>query len=941
MEGYWKGITSENIGTVFSADKPPLGAVVDLLVDYNQLSGKDFLRCRRDIRPYLPSDAWAQNVVLEGAPDNVDEVEISSVSEGSAVEKAAGSEVGAVREIVVLHSSEEPESTLVLTDELEDWLAGKIIGIDDSMVLYSWCLHWEVRMRAAPHYQSQVLTRSLLLQSAHRVKSFWAEGSADAFMLLDMGDTEALSTSTEHNATQILSLNPAYIACAEASRQLSQCCSGISPRIALLLERLSEQQAQYLFHFLRHERFFAFAEAVMTLESLRTQMIVDSLEGNLPGYDEALWEDGTISSLMLTKWQLRALLMPSVDTPILTDEQSSVYRRLKNETHDDRAVKLSNAASVSPRPYRSEVEGLCPEKKHILSMLLGQLPVPATNEPATEPPSSPAKAGSADPGHKSAPWETMKFNHVPRTTGERTTEPEPSRVVPSWPPATTIAGRDNPWAGKKRACSPDTRNAKVPRVGSLKESLMDELQNVKASLSAEIRVIQEQQSQSKVERDRRDRGFAVFRTNILKNVGEIRDAGAQDSQQVGSRLTRVQHSVDSLSASMVEVQSMAKHTNVQEIVRSEIASIQNDTASDSSGLSGLRAGDIPRTHFAPSQKQQDVTPKDPSDLPKSFTTRFEPAFVRGLDRKGRPSLDAWSSWALGASFTPASNTAFLKLRTSVEIRTSETNQFLYIFVPPERIESLAIEVFDKAVHLRLALVQHGDLIGPVPLPAPTTEIGERTLSSARWLAARPALAIELLHSRVSADRWQHFGRACNEGLLKSDPSHVDLSPLYGGKGGHLIEAYHETESPPAYNDLVDPPPDVARPSRKRQRSSPTPCPDAMGKGFESYVWKVCSDIVTRQRDEMIAPFLSRMEEMEDRITTRVIDHVESSLDKQLRQLRDELDGELEGDLDDRVDVVKEEIKEYVEDQVKEQMAEQVASLEEDFIDNIMDRIEGR
>ncbi|KAF3770845.1 hypothetical protein M406DRAFT_326262 [Cryphonectria parasitica EP155] len=191
----------------------------------------------------------------------------------------------------------------------------------------------------------------------------------------------------------------------------------------------------------------------------------------------------------------------------------------------------------------------------------------------------------------------------------------------------------------------------------------------------------------------------------------------------------------------------------------------DDTASDSSGLSGLRAGDIPRTNFAPSQKQQDgqlinlntlisrthchatdcfsehlgfgrgssheeppggglqlrnrlyssessdgVTYKDPSNLSKSFTTHFEPAFVRGLDRKGRPSLDA-----------------------------------------------------------------------------------------------------------------------CN--------------------------------------------------------------------------------IVNRQRDEMIAPFLSRMKEMEDRITSRVIDHIESTLDKQLRQLRDDLDGELEDNLDDRVDVVREEMKE--------------------------------
>lgn len=54
----------------------------------------------------------------------------------------------------------------------------------------------------------------------------------------------------------------------------------------------------------------------------------------------------------------------------------------------------------------------------------------------------------------------------------------------------------------------------------------------------------------------------------------------------------------------------------------------DDTASDSSGLSGLisglRAGDIPRTNFAPSQKQQD-------GQPFQMSTGFSPPLRSTLD----------------------------------------------------------------------------------------------------------------------------------------------------------------------------------------------------------------------------------------------------------------------------------------------------------------------
>ena len=108
----------------------------------------------------------------------------------------------------------------------------------------------------------------------------------------------------------------------------------------------------------------------------------------------------------------------------------------------------------------------------------------------------------------------------------------------------------------------------------------------------------------------------------------------------------------------------------------------------------------------------------------------EPTCRRSLTEE--PPIQAFSSCEHLSNYEPVT-------RINIYIYSSH----------PERTESLTIEVADKTVHLRLTLVQYGDLIGAIPLPAPRTEIDKHFLSSSRWLAARPALAIELLHLRVS------------------------------------------------------------------------------------------------------------------------------------------------------------------------------------------------
>ncbi|KAJ4385225.1 hypothetical protein N0V93_010286 [Gnomoniopsis smithogilvyi] len=78
--------------------------------------------------------------------------------------------------------------------------------------------------------------------------------------------------------------------------------------------------------------------------------------------------------------------------------------------------------------------------------------------------------------------------------------------------------------------------------------------------------------------------------------------------------------------------------------------------------------------------------------------------------------------------------------------------------------------------------------------------------------------------------------------------------------------------------------------------------------------------------------------MEDRITSRVIDHVGNTLDRRLCDFREELDDDLEEEIDNRLEVVKEGLMEYVVEETRGQIAEEFATLEEEFVAKVMDKI---
>lgn len=79
-KGFWRGITISNLYSVFAPPKL-YEANSPHQANYSKLFGDDFSRCRRDIRPFLPS--WAHTVRLtEELSDNED----NDAANGSAAE---------------------------------------------------------------------------------------------------------------------------------------------------------------------------------------------------------------------------------------------------------------------------------------------------------------------------------------------------------------------------------------------------------------------------------------------------------------------------------------------------------------------------------------------------------------------------------------------------------------------------------------------------------------------------------------------------------------------------------------------------------------------------------------------------------------------------------------------------------------------------------------
>lgn len=213
------------------------------------------------------------------------------------------------------------------------------------------------------------------------------------------------------------------------------------------------------------------------------------------------------------------------------------------------------------------------------------------------------------------------------------------------------------------------------------------------------------------------------------------------------------------------------------------------------------------------------------------------------------------------------STALFKIAASVAYKGKRNKSNVFLFLCPERIQNLAVVDNDEDAAARLgtsAYSLHFNLATPPSLVVPEgdwvpkNDAARSTLASLQSAAKKKTLHVTIPSRTLDVDHLTMLcEKASSSGCLKTPPNLTDVSRLYGGQGGMIVE-YEEhqvdnalpageilrtaaeiaaqaadgdlehaksgrqqhPESPPSYDELGESPP--AHPSnfRKRRRLDP-------------------------------------------------------------------------------------------------------------------------
>lgn len=186
---------------------------------------------------------------------------------------------------------------------------------------------------------------------------------------------------------------------------------------------------------------------------------------------------------------------------------------------------------------------------------------------------------------------------------------------------------------------------------------------------------------------------------------------------------------------------------------------------------------------------------------------------------------------------PATSIASLRIRAPIMLKgLGRKTTPLFLFIPPERIESVGLFGQDEtkasedvlkelggsgAVSMRFKLTQPGDLVVPPQDPfVPKKKIYWDMFDSLKSLAGALEFVLYLSPDRIpSGASARSVADALSAGKFATSIAHADISRLYDGKGGKLLTCSdllankattsgldEPLDSPPSYEKLGPGPP---------------------------------------------------------------------------------------------------------------------------------------
>lgn len=222
-----------------------------------------------------------------------------------------------------------------------------------------------------------------------------------------------------------------------------------------------------------------------------------------------------------------------------------------------------------------------------------------------------------------------------------------------------------------------------------------------------------------------------------------------------------------------------------------------------------------------------------------------PAVVSWTDKQGQSQclshdLSSNDHVALDIRCDVQSNTALFKIIANIAYKGKRNKSNVYLYIHPERIRALSIvdgielapvKLGTSVCSLEFDLLTPASLVVPKGDLVPKNEVGQSTLASLEALSTQTSFCVAFPSKSISKNRLVALcEKASSSGCLKTMSDVANITKLYGGLGGKVIEHAHPqavaqsvrdqdkaTESPPAYRDVGDSPPPHPSQVRKRRR----------------------------------------------------------------------------------------------------------------------------
>lgn len=355
------------------------------MLDHDSIFGRNFVACRKNIRPFVHS------IALDPLGSEHSDIESDGeIEAASTCCNASSITVERSDDTAAAQLSDCPRPSLDPVIARMQLNAKKI----DAMSLERWLLdqlaRWERKIDRVATYQDQVIVRSLFLHTLRPLKVLSAQSTGSwgtVVALADMDDWESGHTEEDiADSQRIMGVAvDAYKLCSAANDVLAEKLAGENPHQVLLdtMQQVVSHQAVFLARFSQKSDHFRHSELLMRDEAIYTDVIAQGCgdaamkpamtseqSACLGSKHHLLLEQAEAQALQLRSWQVQAELLPGAIREVLTDWQIKVFRDHQAGPKDNRAIALTD---LRPQPVISQGEAH-PDAVHgSLNKLFGEV----------------------------------------------------------------------------------------------------------------------------------------------------------------------------------------------------------------------------------------------------------------------------------------------------------------------------------------------------------------------------------------------------------------------------------------------------------------------------------------------------------------------------------------------------------------------------------------